>query len=192
MKPGAGQGSPLRVAPAVQSDTGQNYYIVWGWRRTTRTPRQQARLRCLLNFLSWSHPALSAVLSARVQQSFLDGVGGRAVVVVAGRWRRGVGLAAFAACDELFIGGFDFVEVVQIIPQERIQLRIWDRGDSPGDPGDSTGAGVRAHRGAGFRCARSISYGEIVGVVRLFFECIQQRIFSESWMFRFLRSWKRP
>ena len=30
MKPGAGQGSPLRVAPCpVQSDTGQNYYIAW-------------------------------------------------------------------------------------------------------------------------------------------------------------------
>ena len=27
MKPGAGQGSPLRVAPPVQSDTGQNYYM---------------------------------------------------------------------------------------------------------------------------------------------------------------------
>ena len=28
MKPGAGQGSPLRVAPCpVQSDTGQNYYM---------------------------------------------------------------------------------------------------------------------------------------------------------------------
>ena len=39
MKPGAGQGSPLRVAPCpVQSDTGQNYYIVWGGSPTSRWP----------------------------------------------------------------------------------------------------------------------------------------------------------
>ena len=39
MKPGAGQGSPLRVAPCpVQSDTGQNYHIVWGTCPTPRWP----------------------------------------------------------------------------------------------------------------------------------------------------------
>ena len=38
-KPGAGQGSPLRVAPCpAQSDTGQNYYVVWGTCQTPRLP----------------------------------------------------------------------------------------------------------------------------------------------------------
>ena len=71
----------LRVSPSpVQSDTGQQLHPSRaGAVRIGR--RQQTRLRCLPNFLNWSHPALSAVLSAL--QSFLGGVGRRAVVAVA-------------------------------------------------------------------------------------------------------------
>ena len=45
MKPGAGQGSPLRVAPPVQSDTTVIITSVWGGSPTSRSPYHQV---CLL------------------------------------------------------------------------------------------------------------------------------------------------
>ena len=90
-------------------------------------------------------------------------------------WRSGGAgcvCAAFRALGKFFKGVIQFldkgiyvVEVVQIIPQECIQFVLWGSfltflcRRSWKSFCDSTGAGVRAHRGADFRCARSTSLG---------------------------------
>ena len=90
-------------------------------------PSQQgegAPRRAVVLALGWRHRLRTFLRPGAREADGLTGWGGVAVVGLRRWWRRGGAGCVYAACGEFFNGCIYVVEVVQIIPQERIQLRI--------------------------------------------------------------------